>query len=248
MSDPAVSIRDLVKHYDRTEALRGISFDIHPGELFGFLGPNGAGKTTTLSILAGLIAPTSGSAHVMGYDVRRDMLAAKRCLGYIPDRPYVYEKLTGWEIVHLFADLYGVPKDVAHAQGLHWLGVFGLSDKADALVEGYSHGMRQRLVLAATFLHDPEVLVLDEPLVGLDPQGAHLLKRLLRQRCEAGKVVLISTHTLHVAEETCDRVCVMDKGKVVSIGTVAALRRQLARADASLEELFLALTRDEAHL
>jgi len=239
-----IRIRNLTKRYDRTEALKGINIDVEAGELFGFLGPNGAGKTTTLMILAGLLEPTSGSVEVAGFDVATQGLEVKRRLGYVPDRPYVYDKLTGRELLRLYGDLYGLERGRAERQGERWLDIFGLQDKADELVEGYSHGMKQRIILSATLLHDPGVLVVDEPMVGLDPQGARLLKDLMTQRCKSGKTVLMSTHTLQVAEETCDRVGIIHRGEIIAVGTTDELRRKMANDGASLEEIFLAMTGD----
>jgi ABC-2 type transport system ATP-binding protein len=239
-----IRLRELRKRYQNAAgdvwALGGIDLAVERGELFGLLGPNGAGKTTTMLILAGLIAPTSGSAEIAGFDVQRSPRDAKRRLGYVPDRPYVYEKLTGRELLQLYADLYeldAVGRDIDR-----WLEIFGMTGKADELIEGYSHGMKQRIVLAATLLRDPEVLVVDEPLVGLDPSGARLFKDLMAERCAAGRTVLMSTHTLQIAEETCHRVCILDEGKVLAVGTVDELRARFGAAGQSLEELFLGLT------
>lgn len=245
MSDPAIKIRGLCKRYGDFEAVKGLDIQVRAGELFGFLGPNGAGKTTTLMTLAGLLEPTAGVVEVAGFNVATHPVEAKRRLGYVPDRPYVYEKLTGREVMQLFGDLYDVERARIDALSREWLARFDLNGKADELVESYSHGMRQRLVLAATLMHDPEVLIVDEPMVGLDPWGARLLKNLMRERCDSGRTVLMSTHTLQVAEETCDRIAIIDKGSVVAYGTVNELRGNLARDGASLEEIFLAMTAAE---
>lgn len=237
-----IRIEKLVKRYDQMEALRGISIHVQPGELFGFLGPNGAGKTTTLQILAGLLRPTSGSVWVAGFNVATHALEVKRRLGYVPDRPYVYEKLTGRELLQLFGDLYGMDRARIRSEGERWLEIFGLTAHRDDLVEGYSHGMKQRITLAATLLHDPELLIVDEPMVGLDPQNARLLKDLMRERCQRGRTVLMSTHTLQVAEETCHRVGIIHRGEIVAVGTVEELRQKLAREGATLEDIFLHMT------
>lgn len=245
-SDAAmVCVRNLVKAYGGKAALRGLSFDIKRGELFGLLGPNGAGKTTTLRILVGLLQPTDGTVEVAGFNVATHATQAKRLLCYVPDRPYVYERLSGRELMRLYGDLYGLGHDSVHAGSDRWLETFALTDKADELIEGYSHGMKQRLVLAASMLVDPDLLILDEPMVGLDPHGSRLLKDLLRERCAAGKTVLMSTHSLHVAEEVCDRVGIMQQGQWVAEGAVADLRARHAGADASLEDVFLRLTAAE---
>ncbi len=240
--DVMVRLRGIRKRYDDFWAVKGVDLEIPRGELFGFLGPNGAGKTTTMMMLAGLLQPTEGTAEVAGFNVSTQTVQAKRHLGYVPDRPYVYEKLTGREFVSVLSDMYGVDPSEAETQGEHWLSVLGLAGKKNELVEGYSHGMRQRLVLAATLTFDPEVLVIDEPMVGLDPQAARLFKRLMRERCDAGRTVLMSTHTMPVAEETCDRVGIMNGGELLAVGTIDELRAKLARDGASLEEIFFAMT------
>lgn len=237
-----IRISKLTKRYGRVEALKGIDIHVRPGELFGFLGPNGAGKTTTLSILAGLIRPTSGTVHIGGLDALAAPLQVKRIMGYVPDRPYVYEKLTGRELLRMFGDLYGMPSDVVRVQGQRWLEVFDLVEQGDELIEGYSHGMKQRITLAATLLHDPDLLIVDEPMVGLDPQNARLLKNLMQERCRRGKTVLMSTHTLQVAEETCHRVGIIHRGQIIAVGTVEELRAQLFSEGASLEDIFLQMT------
>jgi ABC-2 type transport system ATP-binding protein len=242
MQAPAIRVRGLRKRYGDFEAVRGLEIEVATGELFGVLGPNGAGKTTTLMILAGLLEPTSGEVEVAGYRLATEPLEAKRRLGYVPDRPYIYEKLTGREVMRLFGDLYDLESERIDRLSREWLATFDLAAKADQLVESYSHGMKQRLVLAATLMHDPEVLVVDEPMVGLDPAGARLLKNLMRERCDRGRTVLMSTHTLQVAEETCDRIAIIDRGCIVAHGSIDDLRRQLARDGASLEEIFLAMT------
>jgi len=237
-----IEIRGLTKRYDRVEALKGIDIDVAPGELFGFLGPNGAGKTTTMQILAGLLTPTAGSVKIAGIDLATDPRGVKQRIGYLPDRPYIYEKLTGRELLRLFADLWGVPAQQARTRAGDMLDLFGLTHQGDELTEGYSHGMKQRICLAATLMHDPDLLIIDEPMVGLDPQGARLFKDLMRQRCAAGKTVLMSTHTLQVAAETCDRVGIIHRGEIAGVGTVAELRSRYTREGADLEEIFLTMT------
>ncbi|MEO1174373.1 MAG: ABC transporter ATP-binding protein, partial [Myxococcota bacterium] len=244
--DVMVRLRGVKKRYDDFWAVKGLDLEIPRGELFGFLGPNGAGKTTTMMILAGLLQPTEGRAEIAGFNVVTQTVEAKRRLGYIPDRPYVYEKLTGNEFVSVLSDMYGVPIDEAKSNGAQWLQVLGLGEKRRELVEGYSHGMRQRLVLAATLTVDPEVLIIDEPMVGLDPQAARLFKRLMRERCTAGRTVIMSTHTMPVAEETCDRVGIMHRGRLLAEGTLEELRGSLSDEGATLEEVFFALTERES--
>ncbi|MEM6733307.1 MAG: ABC transporter ATP-binding protein, partial [Myxococcota bacterium] len=191
-SEVMVRLRGVKKRYDDFWAVKGVDLEIPRGELFGFLGPNGAGKTTTMMMLAGLLQPSEGQVEVAGFNVTTQTVHAKQNLGYVPDRPYVYEKLTGSEFVSVLSDMYGLERAEAKTRGEHWLEVLGLSTKRNELVEGYSHGMRQRLVLAATLTFDPPVLIIDEPMVGLDPQAARLFKRLMRERCNAGRTVLMS--------------------------------------------------------
>ena len=200
-----IRIEGLRKQYSKVEAVKGIDLEVRPGEIFGFLGPNGAGKTTTIKMAVGMLRPTAGRVLIDGVDVAENPIEAKRVMGFIPDRPYIYGKLTGAEFLRFIAGLYRMDGDVEARMG-DLLGLFELSDWADELVEGYSHGMRQRLIFCAAFLHRPKVIVVDEPMVGLDPRAARLIKRVFREYVAQGNTIFMSTHTLEVAQQVCDRV------------------------------------------
>jgi ABC-2 type transport system ATP-binding protein len=237
---PAVAAHSLRKVYGAVEAVKHLDLTVRPGEIVGFLGPNGAGKTTTLKMLTGLIKPTAGRAEILGHDVQRDARAAKACFGYVPDTPNLYGKLRGWEFLRFMARLYRVPVAQAERRATELLRLFELADAAGDFVEGYSHGMQQKMALAGALVHDPRVLFLDEPTVGLDPRSARLIKDLLGQLRSRGTAVLLSTHILEIAERLCDRVVIIDGGQVVASGTLAELRAREGRA--SLEDIFLDLT------
>jgi ABC-2 type transport system ATP-binding protein len=236
----AIRLRGLTKLFGDRVAVDAMNLDVAPGELFGFLGPNGAGKTTTIRLLTGLLRPTSGSAELCGHDVVAAPLRARAVAGYVPDQPALYEKLTGREMLALAADLYGVPRTVQTARIGPLLAALALEGHADQLIQSYSRGMRQKLALGAALLHDPRVLLLDEPTVGLDPASARQLKDVIRGLCAEGRTVFLSTHVLEVAELLCDRVGVVHRGRLVAVETPAALRTTLGAA--SLEEAFLRLT------
>jgi ABC-2 type transport system ATP-binding protein len=238
----AIEVRGLTKRFGAHLAVDDLSFSVAPGEMFGFLGPNGAGKTTTIRMLTGLLRPTSGTVLVAGYDVLRRPLEAKRRTGYVPDGPFLYPKLSGWEFLSFIADLYGVPRATAHSRSRELVALFDLEGAASDLIEGYSHGMRQKLALAATLLHEPQVIVLDEPISGLDPRSARIVKDLLTALADRGRTVLFSTHILEIAENLCDRVGIIDRGRLVAIGSLHELRGMARAGEASLEEIFLQLT------
>jgi ABC-2 type transport system ATP-binding protein len=237
-----IEVRDLVKSYGRFVAVDGISLDVAPGEIHGFLGPNGAGKTTTIRIVAGLLKPTSGSVRIAGHDVARAPEAAKALLGFIPDRPFLYEKLTAGEFLRFHGGLYGLDGDGVGRRIAELLELFELSAWAGELVESFSHGMRQRLVMCAAFLHQPRAVVVDEPMVGLDPRGARLIKDIFRAMTRKGVAVLMSTHTLEVAQEMCDRISIIQRGRIIARGTVGELRSLAGDDDAQLTPVFLKLT------
>jgi ABC-2 type transport system ATP-binding protein len=240
LAPPAVSMRALTKLYGDRVAVDSMTLDVNPGELFGFLGPNGAGKTTTIKLLTGLLRPSYGTAAICGHDTVREGMRARALVGYCPDTPSLYEKLSGREMLGLSADLYGVPREVQALRIDPMLESFALLDHADELVQSYSRGMRQKLSLGCALLHDPQVLFLDEPTVGLDPAGARQLKDILRGLCAEGRTVFLSTHVLEVAELLCDRVGVVQQGRLLTVGTPAELRA--AGGDQSLEEAFLRIT------
>jgi ABC-2 type transport system ATP-binding protein len=242
VQNATIVTRGLCKSYGAVAALRGVSFQVHAGEVFGFLGPNGAGKTTTIRILTGLLRPTDGSATVAGFDVVRQPLEVKRRIGYVADGPFLYPKLTGREFLAFIAALYRMDRRTAAAQADELITLFELTDKADELVEGYSHGMRQKLALAAALVHDPQVLFLDEPTSGLDPRSARTVKDLLLGLAQRGRTVFFSTHVLEIAQNMCDRVAIINGGELIAIGTLDELRAQARAGEASLEDIFLELT------
>ncbi|HKH82161.1 MAG TPA: ABC transporter ATP-binding protein [Gemmatimonadales bacterium] len=237
-----IRLNQLTKRYGRFTAVNGIDLVVPAGELFGFLGPNGAGKTTTFRMIAGILRPTSGTIEIGGIDINRDPLAAKARLGFIPDRPFVYDKLTGAEFLRFAAALYGQQGPVVERRIDELLELFDLTRWKNELTESYSHGMRQKLIISGALVHRPEVIVVDEPMVGLDPRSARLLKDLFRQFVERGGTVLMSTHTLEVAETMCDRIAIVHGGKIVASGNMSELQVQTSSEDLGLEDLFLKLT------
>ena len=237
-----IRLESLTKTYGKFVAVDNIDLHVPRGTMFGFVGPNGAGKTTTLRIIAGIMRPTAGRIWLGGDDVVADPMAAKARLGFIPDRPFLYEKLTGAEFLQFVAGLYGQDGEVVEKRIDELLEVFELSRWKDELIESYSHGMRQKLIISSALIHRPECIVVDEPMVGLDPKAARLLKDILRQFVDRGGTVLMSTHTLDIAETMCDKIAIIQAGKIVAQGTMAELREQTAAGNASLEELFLKLT------
>jgi ABC-2 type transport system ATP-binding protein len=238
----AIVCTGLRRAFGRHVALDGIALDVRPGELYGFLGPNGAGKTTTIRILTGLLLPSSGTARVAGYDVVRDPFEVKRRIGYVPDRVFLYEKLTGAEFLEFVGDLYGLGRRRARESAQPYVERFGLGGWIHELIEAYSHGMRQKLALAAALLHEPEVLILDEPMVGLDPRSARDVKELLHEFTANGRTVFLSTHTLEIAEALCSRVAIIQSGRILTQGTLDDLRREARHDGGSLEAVFLRLT------
>ena len=237
-----IQFDNISRSYGRKMAVDRLSLTVPPGELFALLGPNGAGKTTTIKMLVGLLRPDAGSVRVCSRDVSAETRAAARCLGYVPDEPYLYEKLSGREFLEFSGEMRGLDRATIAARIARESALFDLADFLDDLIETYSHGMRQRIVFASALLHDPPVLVIDEPMVGLDPRSVRLVKDLLRARAAAGTSVFISTHTLAVAEEIADRIGIVDHGKLRFVGTVAELRADRSTKHASLEHMFLELT------
>jgi len=215
---------------------------VEAGEIFGFIGPNGAGKTTTIKILGGVMAPTTGDVFICGLNMRDEPEKAKHKIGFIPDRPYLYEKITGMEFLKFTADLYGVNSNRFADKAKANLRFFSLLDWSDELIESYSHGMKQRLIMAAALLHDPEVIIVDEPMVGLDPIAIMMVKKLFKRLADQGKTIFMSTHTLKVAEDICDRIGIIHKGRLVATGTAEDLRREAQVTEADFEQVFINLT------
>jgi ABC-2 type transport system ATP-binding protein len=241
-----IHTRDLTRYYGSLAAVQDLTLEVKQGEIFGFLGPNGAGKTTTIRLIVGLLRPTSGTVSVAGHDVQQDPLEAKRKLGYLAQTPLLYEKLTGTEFLRFLGGLHGLNDTQIGERSEHLLALMELTGKADQLIESYSGGMRKRLGLCGALLHEPPLLVLDEPFTGLDPYGARRIKDLLRHLCQQGKTVFLSTHVLEVAERVCDRVGILDRGLLVAVGTMESLRSQArSAAETSLEDLFIQLTAGE---
>jgi len=240
-----IQLINLSKRYKSLRAVDGIRLHIKKGSRFGFLGPNGAGKTTTIKMMAGVLMPTEGRIIINGHDLAKDPVAAKQCVGFIPDRPFLYEKLTGLEFLQFVAGLYGLTADgVLNRRIDELLDLFGLALWGEELIEGYSHGMKQRLVMCGALVHQPKVLIVDEPMVGLDPRGARLVKNIFKDQVEKGVTLFMSTHSLDVAQEICDEIAIIEDGRIIAQGTADALGRQ-AGVDGTLEEVFLRLTREK---
>jgi ABC-2 type transport system ATP-binding protein len=235
-----IKLNKLSKQYGALKAVKGLDLEVAPGQVFGFLGPNGAGKTTTIKMLVGLLQPTSGSAVICGHDVQKEPLKAKFITGFIPDRPFLYEKLTATEFMQFVAKLFEMQDPKQRIAEL--LDRFGLNEWAHELVENFSHGMKQRLVMASALLHQPRVLIVDEPMVGLDPRGARLVKDIFKDLASRGVTVFMSTHTLEIVEQMCTRVAIINKGEIIAEGSVEELGRLASMPQSHLEPIFLRLT------
>ncbi len=240
-----ISIQNITKRYGRTVAVDDLTLTIPAGELFGFIGPNGAGKTTTIRVIGGLVAPTAGTVTIDGIDMARQPELAKQRIGLIPDRPFLYEKLTGMEFLRFTADLYGINQNGFEKKAENLLEQFSLLHRAHELIEGYSHGMKQRLIMTSALLHQPPIIVVDEPMVGLDPRGIKMVRELFRNLAKNGTTIFMSTHTLKLAEDVCDRIGIINNGKLIATGTIGQLKHAADVGDADLEEAFLRLTREE---
>jgi ABC-2 type transport system ATP-binding protein len=241
-----IRLEKLTKRFNHVTAVDEVSLRVIPGEIYGFLGPNGAGKTTTIKMLAGIMLPTSGRIVIDGLDLQKSPIEVKARVGFIPDRPFLYEKLTGMEFMSFMANLYGL-NGVGLENRIHkFLELFELAEWSRELVGSYSHGMKQRLIMSAALLHEPRVFIVDEPLVGLDPKGARLIKRIFSKLKKSGLTVFMSTHTLGIAEELCDRIGIIQKGKLLAEGTVVELREMAGQEDLRLESIFLHLTGADA--
>lgn len=238
-----IDVSNLTKKFGEKIAVNNVIFQVSPGEVFGFLGPNGAGKTTTIKMIVGLLQPTSGAVRVAGFDIHQQPLQAKAVTGYVPDTPNLYAKLSGREFLTFVGDLYEIERTQIQHRIDELLRLFDLVQAGDDTIDSYSHGMQQKTALAAALMHDPQVLVLDEPTVGLDPKSARLIKDILRQLAERGSAIFLSTHILEIAERMCDRIGIINKGELVAVGTMDELRMLNKRQGvASLEDIFLELT------
>ncbi len=237
-----IDIRNVTKSYNNgaIKAVDDLSLEVKKGEIFGFIGPNGAGKTTTIKVIVGLLNPNKGSVLINGIDIMKQSIQAKRMIGYVPDNPLLYDRLTGTEYLNFMADIYGVPTDVRRERIENYLSMFELEDAAPDLIKSYSHGMKQKIALTGALIHNPDVWILDEPMVGLDPKSSHILKNQMREHCDKGNTVFFSTHVLEVAEKLCDRVGIIHKGRLIAIGTMDELRHGDIKE--SLENIFLELT------
>jgi ABC-2 type transport system ATP-binding protein len=240
-----IDIRNISKSYNKgaVRAVDGLDLRVEKGEIFGFLGPNGAGKTTTIKMIVGLLNPDEGDIIIDGTNIRDNPIEAKKKLGYVPDNPNLYDRLTGVEYLKFMADIYRVPPGLRKERIEHYLGMFELKDAASDLIKSYSHGMKQKIAIAGALIHDPDVWILDEPMVGLDPKSSHLLKSEMREHCDRGKTVFFSTHILEVAERLCDRVGIIHKGKLIAVGTIDELKQGVELGGKeSLENIFLEMT------
>ncbi len=237
-----IAVENLVKRFGKFTAVDNVSITVEPGQIHGFLGPNGAGKTTSIRMIAGLLKPDAGRILVNGHDLAREPEAAKASLGFIPDRPFIYDKLTAGEFLRFHGGLYGMDGGDTETRITEMLEIFELGRWQHELVESFSHGMKQRLVMSAAFLHRPKAVLVDEPMVGLDPRGARLIKDIFRRMASRGVAILMSTHTLEVAQEMCDLISIILKGRIIAHGTVADVRAMAGTPDEELTPVFLKLT------
>jgi len=241
-----IRVENLSKRFAKTVAVDHIDLHVPPGEIMGFLGPNGAGKTTTIRMLAGLMKPDTGSIVLDGHDLATEPELAKAITGFVPDRPYLYEKLTGWEFLEFIAGIYRVSSKDLKGLGTYFLEIFELMDWKDELIEGYSHGMKQRLIISSALLHQPKIFIIDEPMVGLDPRGVRLVKDLFKEMAETrGMAVFLSTHTLAVAEEICTIITIIHNGKKIVSDTPTNIKDSIVSTGGNLEKAFLKLTGEE---
>lgn len=245
MSVSSIKLTNLSKSYRRHDAVKDLNVEVNKGELFGFLGPNGAGKTTTIKMLTGLLEPSSGSAEIAGINIWQDPVEAKKRIAYVPDQPNLYPKLTGWDYLAFIASVFQIPQDKFQSKSKELLQVFSLTDQANDLIESYSHGMKQKIAICGALVHDPDVIFLDEPTVGLDPKSARSLKNLLRKLCDNGMTAFVSTHILEIAEQMCDKVGIILDGDIIALGTMDELKKSGGDNQQSLEDIFLELTGGE---
>lgn len=236
-----IEIKNLVKRFGNKIAVNNIDFNVRNGEIFGFLGPNGAGKTTTIKMIVGLMSPDAGEIEVAGVNVINDSLESKRKFSYVPDNPDIYENMTGIQYLNFLSDIYNLSKEERKERIKRYSDEFEMTGNLADYISGYSHGMKQKICLIGALIHEPEVFILDEPMVGLDPKSAFRLKEIMRDRCNNGKSVFFSTHVMEVAEKICDRLAIIKEGKIIAIGTLDEIKDQ-AKDEGSLERIFLELT------
>lgn len=239
-----IKLTNLTKDYGTVLAVNHLTLNVSAGEIYGFIGPNGAGKTTTIRMMGGIIEPTAGSITIAGIDIKTEPVEAKKIIGFVPDRPFLYEKLTGMEFLKFISDLYDVDLSCFQKRAPELLKQFALWDWADEIIEAYSHGMKQRLIIASALLHDPKVMVIDEPMVGLDPEAVRMVKDILKELAAQNVTIFVSTHTLSLAEDLCDRIGVIHKGTLLAEGTLPELNLAAKTGEAKLEEVFLTLVRE----
>jgi ABC-2 type transport system ATP-binding protein len=239
-----IELENLTKRFGDLTAVDHLNLAVPQGELFAFIGPNGAGKTTTIKLIVGLLRPSEGRVRLCGHDVQGEYLTAKALLSYIPDEPYLYDKLSGREFLQFVARMYKLPRERTGQRIKELTQTFNLGEFIDELGETYSHGMKQRVVISAALLHEPKIIVVDEPLIGLDPRGGNILKKAFRELVEQGTTIFMSTHTLSLAEEVADRVGIIHRGRIIALGVLEEIR-ELAKTDGRLEEAFLRLTEEE---
>ncbi len=237
-----LEIKNCTKRFGNLIAVNNLSFKVEKGEIIGLLGPNGAGKTTTIKMMVGLLRPDNGNILIGGHDISSDPAGAKRLLAYIPEKPYIYERLTAWEYLRFIQGLYSMEDTKFNENATRYLKIFGLYEWKNELISNFSMGMKQRLVLTSVFMREPEFIILDEPHNGLDPKGIRLLKDILFELKKSNRAILLSTHIIAIAEETCDRVAIMDKGNIIAEGTARDLRRYASSDDRTLEDIFIRLT------
>jgi len=241
----AIELKNLTKKYGSLTAVNNLNLEIENGEIFGFLGPNGAGKTTTIKLLTGLLKPTSGTAEILGFDIQVNPIEAKSCIGLIPDEPNIYEKLTGREFLRFMGNIFKVENTVIIKKTAELLKIFDLQDRADELIQVYSHGMKQKIAIAGALIHSPKIIIFDEPTIGLDPKSARTIKDILKYRAESGDCIFMSTHILEIAERMCNRIGIINNGNLIAVGNMDELRHLSKSGKYNLEEIFLELTNAE---
>ncbi len=243
-----IQLSELTKDYGTTIAVNKLNLRVAAGEIYGFIGPNGAGKTTTIRMMGGILAPTSGTVQIGGINMGSHPVECKKMIGFIPDRPFLYEKLTGMEFLKFSADLYSVDRNLFKQKAVMLLKQFALLNWADELIEAYSHGMKQRLIIASALLHDPQVLIIDEPMVGLDPEAVHMVKDILKDLAARQTTIFVSTHTLSIAEDLCHRIGLIHRGNLLAEGSLDELKNIAKLGEARLEEVFLTIIKENAFI